>query len=412
MIIIHGVDKVARLASDLLAPALRVMPVVTITGARQTGKTTLARDLMRDPVRRFYTLDQLDVFDQAMREPDQLLRRAPRMTLDEVQRIPSLMLAIKRQVDLARVPGQFVLTGSANLLLLRKVADSLAGRASYVTLWPLTRREQLGFGTAGAWSTLLDTPPAAWPDVLADSDAPPADWRDVAVRGGFPTPAIELDTADERAIWFSGYVQTYLERDLRDLTSLVGLADFRRLMQAAALRTGQLVNQTDLGRDCALPQPTVHRWMNLLEASYQIVRLRAYSVNRTKRLIKSPKLYWADTGLGMFVAGMTTPGGAQLENLVLHDLLAWRESVVSKPEIHYWRTTVGDEVDFVIDAGPTLLPIEVKATRRPTTADTRGLQLFRAEYGEKAPAGVLLHDGEETEWLAPGILATPWWRVV
>lgn len=412
MIIIHGVNNVARLASDALNRALRVMPVMVVTGARQTGKTTLARDLIGDEGRRFYTLDQLDVFEQAMTEPDSLVRRAPRMTLDEVQRVPSLMLAVKRQVDLERVPGQFVLTGSANLLMLRNVADSLSGRAAYVTLWPLTRREQLGFGTCGIWSDLLEADDTAWATVVGGSDAPPADWREVARRGGFPTPAIELDRHDERELWFSGYLQTYLERDLRDLAQVSSLPDFRRLMQATALRIGQLVNQTELGRDVALPQPTVHRWLNLLEASYQLVKVPAYSVNRTKRLIKTPKVYWADTGLGLHLSGQTQPEGAHLENLVLGDLLAWKESLVKKPDLFYWRTTVGDEVDFVVDTGRTLLPIEVKATRRPTPADAKGLQTFRTEYGTRSRAGLLLHDGEDTEWLAPGILATPWWRVV
>jgi predicted AAA+ superfamily ATPase len=412
MIIIHGVNNVARLSSAALNRALRIMPVMVVTGARQTGKTTLARDLIGDEGRRFYTLDDLDVFDQAMTEPDDLVNRAPRMTLDEVQRVPGLMLAVKRQVDRERVPGQFVLTGSANLLMLRNVADSLSGRAAYVTLWPLTRREQLGFGTCGVWADLLDANDADWADVVRASDAPPADWREVARRGGFPTPAIELDHHEERALWFSGYLQTYLERDLRDLAAVSSLPDFRRLMQAAALRVGQLVNQTELGRDVALPQPTVHRWLNLLEASYQLIKVPAYSVNRTKRLIKTPKVYWADTGLGLHLSGHAQPDGAHLENIVLSDLLSWKESQISKPDIFYWRTTVGDEVDFVVDTGRTLLPVEVKATRRPTLADARGLQTFRGEYGARSRAGLLLHDGEDTEWLAPGILSTPWWRVL
>ena len=412
MIIIHGVNNVARLASDALGRALRVMPVMVVTGARQTGKTTLARDLIGDQGRRFYTLDALDVFDQAMTKPEDLLRRAPRMTLDEVQRVPSLMLAVKRHVDQERVPGQFVLTGSANLLMLRNVADSLSGRAAYVTLWPLTRREQLGFGTAGLWSALFESDDADWPAMVEASEAPPADWREVARRGGFPTPAIELNHHDDRAVWFAGYLQTYLERDLRDLAAVSSLPDFRRLMQATALRIGQLVNQTELGRDVALPQPTVHRWLNLLEASYQLIKVPAYSVNRTKRLIKTPKVYWADTALGLHLAGHAQPDGAHLENIILGDLLAWKESQITKPDIFYWRTTVGDEVDFVVDTGRTLLPIEIKSTRRPTPADARGLQTFRAEYGARSRAGLLLHDGEDTEWLAPGILATPWWRVV
>jgi predicted AAA+ superfamily ATPase len=167
------------------------------------------------------------------------------------------------------------------------------------------------------------------------------DWRQLASRGGFPTPALDLAGPRERAIWFDGYVRTYLERDLQDLAAISALPDFRRLMRAAALRLGQLVNQTELGRDVALPQPTVHRWLNLLETSYMLVRLPAYAVNRTKRLMRSPKLYWGDTGLALHLAGLDEPGGPHLENLVLNDLLAWRDARLDRAEIGYWRTVNG-----------------------------------------------------------------------
>jgi predicted AAA+ superfamily ATPase len=220
-----------------------------------------------------------------------------------------------------------------------------------------------------------------------------------------------MRTANERAIWFDGYVRTYLERDLQDLASISSLPDYRRLMRAACLRLGQLLNQTELGRDAALPQPTVHRWLNLLEASYQLVRLPAFAVNRTKRLIKTPKVYWADTGLAMHLAGSTEPTGAHLENLLLHDLLAWRDARVSGIELCYWRTAAGEETDFVIEAGGSLLPIEVKASARPTLADAVHLRTFRQEYGKRARAALLVHAGTMLEWLAPDVLAVPWWRL-
>jgi predicted AAA+ superfamily ATPase len=178
------------------------------------------------------------------------------------------------------------------------------------------------------------------------------------------------------------------------------------------LRLGQLVNQSELGRDIATPQATVHRWMNLLEVSYQLVRVPAYGLNRTKRLIKTPKLYWADTGLALHLAGLVEPTGAHLENLVLTDLLAWRDARLDRPEVFYWRTSNGEEVDFIIEAGDTLLPIEVKAASKPRTADAKHIRVFREEYGRRCRPGLVLHTGESIEWLAPGILACPWWRVV
>jgi predicted AAA+ superfamily ATPase len=359
MIIIHSMNTNAlpRLVAQSLQDRLRVMPAVVVTGARQTGKSTMVQELVPGG-RRFFSLDDLDVVDAARHDPEVLVGGTQPVTLDEVQREPDLLRAVKRAIDRRRQPGQFLLTGSANLLLMRQVFESLAGRASYLTLWPMTRREQQGLGRCGLWEELLG--------------ACDEDW----------------------------------------LSSITALPDFRRLMRAACLRLGQLVNQTEMGRDVALPQPTVHRYLNLLETSYLLVRLPAYAVNRTKRLIKSPKLYWGDTGVALHLAQRAEPGGAHLENLVLHDLLAWRDARLDRAELLYWRTAIGEEVDFVIEAGGRLLPIEVKATGRPRLGDATHLRTFRAEYGKKARTGLLLHTGSTLEWLAPDVLAAPWWRVL
>jgi predicted AAA+ superfamily ATPase len=411
MDIIHAMKMLPRLVEPALAERLRVMPAVVVTGARQTGKSTLAAERVQG-ARRYATLDDLDVLDAARRDPEALVGGSGAVTLDEVQRAPELLSAVKRAIDRDRKPGRFLLTGSANLLLMRQVSESLAGRASYLTLWPMTRREQRGAGRAGRWEELFAARDDEWRDLLAAGDAESEDWRALARRGGFPTPALELHGQAERDIWFDGYVRTYLERDLRDLASISALPDFRRLMRAACLRLGQLVNQTELGRDVALPQATVHRWLNLLETSYLLVRLPAYAANRTKRLIKAPKLYWGDTGVALHLAGAQEPGGAHLENLVLHDLLAWRDARLERAEIGYWRTASGEEVDFVIEAGGKLLPIEVKAGARVRLADGAHLRSFRKEYGKRARAGLLLHTGTAVEWLAPDVLAAPWWRVL
>ena len=400
-----------RLVVPSLEDRLRVMPAVVVTGARQTGKSTLAQELTQGD-RRFFTLDDLDVLDAARRDPEAILGGSQPVTIDEVQREPDLLHAVKRSIDRQRRPGRFLLTGSANLLLMHQVSESLAGRASYLTLWPMTRREQRGLGRGGLWEELLEARDEDWPDLVAAHPAQPEDWRLLALRGGFPSPALHLESQRDRAVWFDGYVRTYLERDLQALSSISALPDFRRLMRAACLRMGQLVNQAELGRDVALPQPTVHRYLNLLETSYLLVRLPAYPVNRTKRLIKSPKVYWGDTGVALHLTQEAEPRGAHLENLVLHDLLTWRDTRLDRAEVFYWRTTIGEEVDFVIEAGDRLLPIEVKATTRPRLRDIAHLRTFRAEYGERARAGILLHDGEMLDWIAPDVLAAPWWTVL
>lgn len=394
-----------------LADRLQVMPAVVVTGARQTGKTTLAQDLAPGE-RRYFTLDDMDTADAARRDPDALVGGTHPVSLDEVQRDPDLTRAVKRAIDRQRRPGQFLLTGSTNLLLMRQVSESLAGRASYLTLWPMTRREQRGQGRAGLWDELLAAADDDWLDVLRKDVSEAEDWRDLARRGGYPTPAVHLTEAADRRVWFDGYVRTYLERDLQDLSSVSSLPDFRRLMRAASLRLGQLLNQAELGRDVGSPQPTVHRWLNLLEASYMVVRVPAYAVNRTKRLIKSPRLYWSDTGVALHLSDEPQPGGAHFENLVLQDLLAWRDARADRAEVTYWRTVTGEEVDFVIEAGGKLLPIEVKATARPRLADASHLRIFRAEYAKKARAGLLLHSGDTLEWLSQDVLAAPWWKVL
>jgi predicted AAA+ superfamily ATPase len=414
MIIIQHMNNQAlpRLVEGALAAALKVMPAVVVTGARQTGKSTLVSELTPGDDRLYLTLDELDVLEQASRTPDDLVGRAPRLTLDEIQRAPGLLRAVKRAIDKGRTRGRFILTGSANLLLMRSVSETLAGRANYLKLWPLSRREQLGLGRAGIWDELMAAPDQDWLELVKTLPAEPADWRALARRGGYPTPALHLDSETERATWFSGYVRTYLERDIQEISSITALPDLRRLMQAASLRLGQMVNQTELGRDVALPQPTVHRYLNLLETSYQLVRVPAYAVNRTKRLIKTPKIYWADTGLALHLAGDVEPGGSHLENLVLGDLLAWRDSRVKRPEILYWRTATGEEVDFVIEVDRKLVAVEVKATDRPRVDDARHLRSFREEYKGRVRPALLLHTGDRIEWLAPGILAVPWWKVV
>ena len=267
-----------RLLATSLSRALGLFPAVIVTGARQTGKSTLVRSADALSARRYVTLDTATARSLALAEPLALLANGDELTIDEIQRVPELLLAIKEMIDASRTPGRFVLTGSANLLLMNRVSESLAGRARYLTLWPMTRREQLGAGDCGAWSTFLDTPRREWPDVVNAQAWPYEAWQDLAVRGGYPDPALTYPArADDsaRSELFEGYVQTYLERDLRDLAAIDNLYDFRRLMRATCLRIGNIVHQAELARDIGLPSMTVHRYLNLLEVSYQLRAGRA-----------------------------------------------------------------------------------------------------------------------------------------
>ncbi|MBI2190953.1 MAG: ATP-binding protein [Planctomycetes bacterium] len=389
--------------------ALQCFPIVVLTGARQTGKSTLVKQLLAGPARDYRTLDDLDWLDLARREPDTLLSSGRPLTLDEIQRSPELLLAIKRAVDRERRPGQFLLTGSANLALLGKISETLAGRAVYRTLSPFTWSEQRGGGEGGRWAEIMTDPSGLEGEFEAMGS-----WVERERAGGFPG-AFLSPSMSARRDWFDGYVKTYLERDLQGLSTIGNLVDFRRLMRIAALRSGKMMNQTEMARDAGLAQSTAYRYLNLLEASYLLHRLPAYAVNRTKRLIKSPRLFLSDSGLASFLAGVETETdversgltGPLLETLVLMELVAWRETRTPRPEILYWRTVSGEEVDFVIESGDTLVPIEVKAGSRPTASDASSLHSFLNEYGGQAPHGILLHTGTKGARMSKNIWAIP-----
>lgn len=403
-----------RTLSRLVAPALEDrlgrMPVVVVTGARQTGKTTLTRGLAG---RRFVTLDSLTTLDQARREPATLVRQADRMTLDEVQRAPELLLAVKEAVDEDRRKGRFLLTGSANLALLGEIGESLAGRASYLVLRPLTEREKRGDRSTSSWTGLTEVADARH---ALDSLPSPRewDWKRAALEGGLP-PAALAEDADDRRVFLESYFDTYVQRDVRDFAQVGDLAAFVRLVRLVALRNGGLVNHAELSRDAEVPRSTVLRWMSVLDASYVTTSVPAFATSRKRRLIKAPRVYCGDTGLGTFLASIDDEGslardprvGSWLEGLVLNDLLAWRETLVKKPGVMHWRSVNGTEIDFVVERGKRLMPIEVKSSRTVRVDDARSIDAFCAEHGTTAPFGVVAYAGREPLRLTPTCFAIP-----
>jgi len=381
-------------------------PVVVLTGARQVGKSTL---LLHTFSHWWYlTLDDFDVLTQAERDPQALWAGADRVVLDEVQKAPTLLAAIKRAVDRRRGARRFLLSGSANLLLMQKISESLAGRAVYFTLSPLTLGE-LESKPAHDWLIRL-----LQGELPADGSLPSIAPLEFMVRGSMP-PLLTMTSLEACVRWWEGYLATYLERDLRQLARIDALADFRRVMVALALRSGQLQNQTEIERDTAVPQPTVHRYLNLLEASHLLERLPAYATSRTKRLIKAPKVYWADPALAAHLAGYYDEQslraarelGPLFETLLLHHLRVLSQLLTPRAKLFYWRTVSGQEVDFVIEQGRRLLALEVKLSPTPRYTDCEGLRLFLQEYPE-ASAGLLVHTGREIRRLDEKIVAVPW----
>jgi len=231
-------------------------------------------------------------------------------------------------------------------------------------------------------------------------------------------PLLWLGSAQAWVRWWDGYVTTYLERDLRQVAQIDALLDFRRLMELVALRSGQLLNQSELARDGRLSQPTVHRYLNLLETTHMFERLPAYTASHTTRLLKSPKAYWNDTGLAIFLSGYYTEAelrkvrelGAYFETWIYHHLRILSQLMTPAAKLYFWRTANGQEVDFIFEHGHRLLAIEVKQTANPGYGDTAGLRTFLAEHPQ-ATGGLLLHSGREIRRLDRNILAAPWTMV-
>jgi hypothetical protein len=398
-----------RWLADQLRAALKALPAVVLTGARQAGKTTLAQSIQPD--RAYFTLDDVGVMGQAKQDPESLLARRP-VTLDEVQRVPELLLAVKRQVDRKRQAGDFLLTGSANLLLMSRISESLAGRAVYLELPPFCPTEWLQRPDAldpigQLFAKKFDY--QTWPKAKGD-------WQAWLLRGGFP-PALLVESDEARQLWFSGYVRTYLERDLRQLSAVSNLPDFQRVMALAANRTGRVLNQSDLARDAALPQPTCHRYLNLLETGCLITRLAPYATNPTTSLVKGKKLLWNDCGLAAWLAGIKTPAalaqrldiGFWLEQTLFQTLQTWRSLDAASRHIYFWRDRSGREVDFVLEQDGELVALEIKASQQVSPSDAAGLTAFRAGLGKARhfKCGVVLHAGDARP-LGDGLYALPW----
>jgi predicted AAA+ superfamily ATPase len=267
-------------------------------------------------------------------------------------------------------------------------------------------------GVAGLWGDLLAVPVAEWRELVLEEEVEPEGWERLARRGGLPAPALALEGEEERREWFREQVRRYLEHDLPALSGVHAPVGVHRLMRAAARHVGAVLNQAELARETGISGPTVHRYLNLLEASLQLVRVEPHLVRGTKRLVRSPKLYWADTGLAGFLAGDPAPRPEQLENLVLCDLVAWRDAQLSDARVLHWRAHTGEKVDLLVDWRGRLLPVAVTVAPRPTPADARQLQLFRAQYPAAVHGALALHAGDEVYWLSEGVLAAPWWRIL
>jgi len=396
-----------REMAPVLEDALTDMPVVVLTGLRQAGKSTL---LQRHPPfrrRRYVSLDDLETLELARSDPKGFIRGGEPLTIDEAQRCPELLLAIKRAVDERRQPGRFLLSGSANFALLRRITESLAGRAVYYELGPFSLRETARHTSRKPYvKRLFET--GRLPEGESSGQVT---WKDLVLGG---LPAVRLGLVMKPARWFAGYVQTYLERDLRDLSRIADLMDMRRLLRLAALRSGQLLRISELARDARLNVMTASRYLNLLETSYVARTIGPSLANRASRLIKAPKFYIADSGLACHLAGVdrlheagdTPLAGAMFETWAAQQLASLVATQWEGAEIAYWNVQGRHEVDFVIESGRDVLAIEVKMGAHWGDGDLRGLRAF-LEQTPRCRAAVLAYNGTVVGRIGDRLWAVP-----
>lgn len=399
-----------RWITPLLQNAIMDHSVVVLTGARQVGKSTLLSNA--EPFRnwRFHTMDDFNALEQARSNPESLWAGTHQVILDEVQRVPALLSAVKKTVD--RNPGkyQFVLSGSANLLLMKQVSESLAGRAIYFVLDPMAVGEMNYQPHPNILAGLLN---GDFPTETSLSSSPP-DPSENILRGFMP-PLLNLDSSQAWVRWWEGYIATYLERDLRQVAQIDALLDFRRVMGLAALRSAQLINQSEISRDAGLSQPTTHRYLNILETTHLFDRLPAFTASRTTRLLKSPKAFFNDPALAVFLSGYfelddlrkAREFGSYFETFIYHHLRVLVRLMTPSARLYFWRTIEGAEVDFVLEHGRRLLAIEVKLTDNLGYRDTAGVRLFLEKH-PKASGGLVVYGGREIKRLDENILAVPW----
>ena len=386
-------------------------PIVIITGPRQVGKSTILKKSPQFSKYKYFNFDSLDTLSAMKKDSEELLKASAVNIIDEVQKMPEILSVIKKIIDDTDRKARFVLSGSANLLLMKKVSESLAGRAVYMNLYPFSVGEYM----AADKENLLD--------LLLKGKVPEEgrikgfdiDLEDVLWKGLMPVPQLKLNASNDIIEWFDGYLTTYLERDLRDVSVISDLGDYKRFLEIMALYNGSIVDETGISREIQIPQSTIHRYLGLLETTCIISKVPSFERNKKKRVVKRPKVYWFDTGLVNFLTrefdskGLSKKKeyGFLFETFIYHHLKVWASLKVPNPVIYYWRMRTGEEVDFVVEAGNEIIPIEVKAKKEVGYGDIKNLLVFLSAYPQTKTA-MLIYTGDKVVRLSDKIFAVPY----
>lgn len=392
-----------RLLTDYLLETARYYPVLSLTGPRQSGKTTLAKAAF--PAHAYVSLEESEVRAFAKDDPRGFLQhyKGP-LIIDEVQRCPDLLSYIQTAVDFDPSPGRFVLTGSQNILLMEKVAQSLAGRCGILHLLPFSRVEL---------ENQTQNEPADADKLFANRTSSLECWE--IIRTGFYPPIHDRGVAPE--LWLSDYLQTYVERDVRALANIGDLETFERFLKLCAGRIGQLTNYSALAADCGISVDTARRWLSILKTSFIAFLLPPYHRNFNKRIIRTPKLYFHDIGLACLLLGIRSSEqifthplrGALFENYIVAEVYKAYINHRRTPPIYFWRDQTGNEVDLLIEEGSALFPVEIKSGGTVASDMLAGLQRWMDVTGT-GQSPTLIFGGSEA-YIRQGISVRPWFAV-
>lgn len=397
-----------RLIESRIAEAMTDTPVVLVAGPRQAGKTTLVRQMAEQGLR-YLTLDDELTLLAAKEDPVGMIRSLDRAVIDEIQRGPQLLMAIKKSVDEDRRPGRFLLTGSANLMALPTVADSLAGRMETLSLLPLSQSEI--HGNTANW---LD---AAFAGQLLNLTTPLVgnELIEAVLRGGYPE-AVSRSTARRRRVWARQYIDAIIQRDVRDVAGIDKLDQLPRFLRSLAHVAGQMCNYTQLAGQVGLDSKTAARYIGVFEQMYLLKRIEVWTRNRLNRVVKTPKLQFLDSGLLASLVDLSSAEilkdrsrfGNVLESFVYGELLKHTTTAEGEYRLLYYRDIDKFEVDMVIEnAAGLLIGVEIKASATVKESDLRGLKKLASVAGNPFKMGILLYDGTETMPLGDGLWAAP-----
>ena len=396
-----------RFSADVVRIALSDTPVIMVTGPRQCGKTTLVQEFT--DTHQYVTLDDGTMFTAARKDPGGFVRGLDFAIVDEVQRVPALLRAIKKSVDMDRRPGRFLLTGSANVLTLPRISESLAGRMQVVDLLPLAQAE-----IRGVRPSFLER---ALDGELVKPGAPMVgpDLVDAVLAGGYPD-VLRRASATRRRTWADNYVHAMMQRDARDISAMEKLGQMPRLVQALAHHAGQLTNFTQLGGLIGMDDKTTRKYIAILEQLFLVVLLEPWFRNPLNRLVKTPKLHYLDSGLLAAVMGATAERiakdrscfGPLLETFVFAEIAKQRTWLHESCELFHYRDKDKDEVDIVVESSSrSVVGIEVKASATVTQQDFRGLRKLAAACGKDFKLGVVLYDSEDAVSFGQKLYAAP-----